>query len=209
MPYISVGKENSADAELYYQDYGSSKPVVLIHGYPLSGASASLACVPTWLEDFRQDLVRVDVPAFVVRGDDDRIVPLSAAGQRTAKPVTGAGLYVVKGGPHWITRSHADEVNTELLGFLGENVANVRRGAKGPCAAADRIPLGGFRWRSVTNAFGRALRTRRRGMKRCSCSTSRLKNNARSPIPKHEDDINSVYEPMPWASGCAMFGYHK
>ena len=39
MPYITVGKENSGTIDLYYEDHGSSKPVVLIHGYPLSGAS--------------------------------------------------------------------------------------------------------------------------------------------------------------------------
>src|SRR5579863_9940400 len=39
MPYVSVGKENSGNIELYYEDHGSGKPVVLIHGYPLSGAS--------------------------------------------------------------------------------------------------------------------------------------------------------------------------
>src|SRR5229473_8463751 len=39
MPYITVGKENSGSIDLYYEDHGSGKPVVLIHGYPLSGAS--------------------------------------------------------------------------------------------------------------------------------------------------------------------------
>lgn len=39
MPYISVGKENSGNIDLYYEDHGSGKPVVLIHGWPLSGAS--------------------------------------------------------------------------------------------------------------------------------------------------------------------------
>src|SRR5262245_41855264 len=39
MPYLPVGKENSGNIELYYEDHGSGKPVVLIHGYPLSGAS--------------------------------------------------------------------------------------------------------------------------------------------------------------------------
>ena len=36
MPYITVGKENSGNIDLYYEDHGSGKPVVLIHGYPLS-----------------------------------------------------------------------------------------------------------------------------------------------------------------------------
>ena len=39
MPYVKVGKENSGDVELYYEDHGSGSPVVLIHGYPLDGAS--------------------------------------------------------------------------------------------------------------------------------------------------------------------------
>ena len=39
MPYITVGQENSGDIELYYEDHGSGNPIVLIHGYPLSGAS--------------------------------------------------------------------------------------------------------------------------------------------------------------------------
>ena len=37
MPFIKVGTENSADIEIYYEDHGAGQPVVLIHGYPLSG----------------------------------------------------------------------------------------------------------------------------------------------------------------------------
>ena len=39
MPYFKVGKENSGDINLYYEDHGVGKPVVLIHGWPLSGRS--------------------------------------------------------------------------------------------------------------------------------------------------------------------------
>jgi non-heme chloroperoxidase len=39
MAFITVGKENSADIKLYYEDRGSGKPVLLIHGWPLNGAS--------------------------------------------------------------------------------------------------------------------------------------------------------------------------
>ena len=92
-----------------------------------ASATASLACVPTWHEDFRQDLARVDVPTLVIHGDSDRIVPLAAAGQRTAQLVKGARLHVVKGGPHCITWTHAQEVNAELLRFLGETTVTPRR----------------------------------------------------------------------------------
>ena len=280
MPYVTVGKENSGDIELYYEDHGSGDPVVLIHGYPLSGASwekqlsallsaghrvitydrrgfgkssqpatgynydtfaedlrklvrhlnlrdcalvgfsmgggevarylgkygskgvskavfissvppyllktadnpdgvdagvfdgiqkavaadryaffteffknffntdvflgkrisqeavqagwnvaagasptASLACVPTWHEDFRADLGRVEVPSLVIHGDADRIVPINASGQKTAKLVKGARLVVIKDGPHAVNWTHADEVNAELVNFLGKGAA--------------------------------------------------------------------------------------
>jgi non-heme chloroperoxidase len=37
MPYVSVGEENSGSIDLYYEDHGSGAPMVMIHGYPLSG----------------------------------------------------------------------------------------------------------------------------------------------------------------------------
>ena len=37
MPYITAGHENSAPIELYYEDHGAGRPVVLIHGFPLNG----------------------------------------------------------------------------------------------------------------------------------------------------------------------------
>jgi non-heme chloroperoxidase len=85
-----------------------------------SSATASLACVPTWHEDFREDLKRIDVPALVIHGDADRILPISASGIRTAKLLKDARLATVKEGPHCITWTHADEVNRELLDFLGK-----------------------------------------------------------------------------------------
>ena len=39
MGYITVGEENSAPIELYYEDQGTGQPVLLIHGYPLDGSS--------------------------------------------------------------------------------------------------------------------------------------------------------------------------
>jgi non-heme chloroperoxidase len=84
-----------------------------------ASATASLACVPTWHEDFRNDLDRVDVPTLVIHGDADRILPIAASGLRTAKLIKGARLLVVKGGPHCITWTHAEQVNGGLLEFLG------------------------------------------------------------------------------------------
>ena len=83
-----------------------------------ASATACLACVATWHEDFRQDLARVDVPTLVMQGDADRIVPAEASGLRTAKLIPRSRLVVVKGGPHCITWTHSEEVNRELVKFL-------------------------------------------------------------------------------------------
>ena len=37
MPTVTVGRENSAGIEIHYEDHGTGQPVVLIHGYALSG----------------------------------------------------------------------------------------------------------------------------------------------------------------------------
>src|ERR1700738_3403201 len=68
-----------------------------------SSATASLACVSSWHEDFRDDVARIDVPTLVMHGDADRILPISTSGPRTAKLIKGAHMVVVPGGPHCIT----------------------------------------------------------------------------------------------------------
>jgi non-heme chloroperoxidase len=88
-----------------------------------ASATASLACVPTWHEDFRKDVARIDIPTLVIHGDADRIVPFTAAGQRTAKMINGARLSVIKDGPHAVAWTHADQINSELVNFLGKGTA--------------------------------------------------------------------------------------
>jgi pimeloyl-ACP methyl ester carboxylesterase len=80
----------------------------------------TLECVSAWLTDFRNDLKRIDIPTLVIHGDADRILPISATGKRTPEFVKGSKLVVVEGGPHGVTWTHAEKVNHELLGFLGQ-----------------------------------------------------------------------------------------
>jgi non-heme chloroperoxidase len=92
-------------------------------------ATATLECVSTWHTDFRKDVARIDVPTLVMHGDADRILPITAAGLRTAKLIKGARLVVVEGGPHCITWTHSEVVNRELLAFLGEGTAAKQKSA--------------------------------------------------------------------------------
>ena len=53
MPYVKVGQENSGPIELYYEDHGSGRPVVMIHGYPLSNRGWDKQ-LPVLLDDGRR-----------------------------------------------------------------------------------------------------------------------------------------------------------
>ncbi len=80
---------------------------------------AALACIPACMEDFRGDLARIDVPVLVLQGDQDRVLPPEATGDRLP-PLLRNGRYIrIAGGPHAITWTHADEVNQALLEFIG------------------------------------------------------------------------------------------
>jgi non-heme chloroperoxidase len=93
-----------------------------------ASATASLACVAAWHEDFREDLARIDVPTLVIQGDADRILPIAATALRTAKLIKGARQLIVKDGPHAITWTHAGELNAGLLSFLRESAGVLQRG---------------------------------------------------------------------------------
>ncbi|KQU68467.1 bromoperoxidase [Phycicoccus sp. Root563] len=81
---------------------------------------AAAQCIAAWVEDFRDDLAKVDVPTLVIHGDSDGTVPFEVSGQRTHDAVAGSELHVVKDGPHGINVSHKDEFNSALLTFLAK-----------------------------------------------------------------------------------------
>ena len=97
-----------------------SEEVVRYNWNVAVGASATgtAACVPTWLTDFRKDVPRIDVPALIIQGDADRILPFPATGKRLYEAIKGSRLVVLEGGPHGIPWTHAEEINRELLAFL-------------------------------------------------------------------------------------------
>ncbi len=83
-----------------------------------AGATASVAAQPTWLTDFRADIPKIDVPALIVHGTADNILPIDAAGRRFAKALPSAQYLEIDGAPHGMLWTHAAEVNEALLAFL-------------------------------------------------------------------------------------------
>jgi pimeloyl-ACP methyl ester carboxylesterase len=83
-----------------------------------ASATGTLACVDSWIEDFRQDIARNTVPTLILHGDADRILPADASSRRQAKMIKNARYVELKGGPHGVPWTHAEQINSELVKFL-------------------------------------------------------------------------------------------
>jgi non-heme chloroperoxidase len=83
-----------------------------------ASAAATVACIPTWLTDFRADLPKIDVPVLVIDGTADRVLPYDKTGARLPGLINDVRLVTIDGGPHAISWTHADQVNRALLDFL-------------------------------------------------------------------------------------------
>jgi non-heme chloroperoxidase len=83
-----------------------------------ASAIATLDCVDSWIEDFRPDITRNTVPTLLLHGDADRILPPDVSSRRQAKLIKNVTFVELKGGPHGVLWTHAEQVNTELVKFL-------------------------------------------------------------------------------------------
>jgi non-heme chloroperoxidase len=83
---------------------------------------ATLACVDTWLTDFRDDLPKIDIPTLVIHGEKDRILPFesTAARLRDENLIADLEFHEIKNGPHNVGWTFPEEVNPALLAFLAK-----------------------------------------------------------------------------------------
>jgi non-heme chloroperoxidase len=83
------------------------------------GIKGQYDCIHEFSEvDYTEDLKKIDVPTLVVHGDDDQIVPIGAAGLRSAEIVRDATLKVYAGAPHGLPITHQAQLNEDLLAFI-------------------------------------------------------------------------------------------
>ncbi|HLL69464.1 MAG TPA: alpha/beta hydrolase [Micromonosporaceae bacterium] len=87
-----------------------------------AGASwfASSAAVPTWTTDFRADIAKIDVPALILHGTADNILPIDSTARPFRAMLPTAKYVEIDGAPHGLLWTHAEEVNEALLGFLAK-----------------------------------------------------------------------------------------
>ncbi|MEU8176397.1 alpha/beta hydrolase [Microbispora hainanensis] len=99
-----------------------SEEVVRANWNTAAGASwyASSAVVPTWTTDFRADIPKIDVPALIVHGTADRILPIDSTGRPFHRALPQAEYVEIEGAPHGLLWTHAQEVTDALLAFLAK-----------------------------------------------------------------------------------------
>ncbi|TIL66258.1 alpha/beta fold hydrolase, partial [Mesorhizobium sp.] len=85
----------------------------------MAGFPASYFGIKAWSEtDLTEDLTRFDVPALIVHGDDDQIVPIAASALLSSKIIQNATLKVYEGVSHGLPTTHKDRLNQDLLDFI-------------------------------------------------------------------------------------------
>jgi non-heme chloroperoxidase len=132
--FDGLRRESLRDRAALYQSlaagpfFGFNRPGAhasqgMIDSFWLAGMQAghknAYDCIKVFSEtDLTGDLKKFDVPTLIVHGDDDQIVPIAAAAERSAKLVNGSTLKVYSGAPHGLTDTHKDQLNQDLLSFV-------------------------------------------------------------------------------------------
>jgi non-heme chloroperoxidase len=109
--FYSVG---GADGKRVSERVIEANWVVAIGASPIG----TVTCVSAWIEDFREDIARNDLPTMIIHGDDDRILPIDVTARRQAKLIKGVKFIEIKEGSHGLPWTHAEEINNELVEFL-------------------------------------------------------------------------------------------
>ena len=83
------------------------------------GAKAHYDGIKAFSEtDFTEELKVMNVPTFVIQGDDDQIVPYKDASVKTAALLPNGTLKIYPGFPHGMLTTHGDVINPDLLAFI-------------------------------------------------------------------------------------------
>ena len=89
--------------------------IIASHASPRGTIETAKAWMDT---DFRSELKNVDVPTLIVHGDADQTVPIETSGEQAAKGISNNTYKVIKGAPHGLNVTHAEEFNKILIDFL-------------------------------------------------------------------------------------------
>ena len=75
--------------------------------------------------DFTEDLKKIDVPALVLHGEDDQVVPVHDSARKSVKLLRNAKEIYYPGAPHGLTATHQEQINADLLAYLRSSDSSV------------------------------------------------------------------------------------
>jgi non-heme chloroperoxidase len=102
-----------------FREHDCVEDQALLNSFPANIRSSGIAMIAAlWRTDFRDDMPRINVPTLVIHGGADPILPLQATGQLLAEGIEAARLVLIDEATHGLLWTHAEQVNSELLGFL-------------------------------------------------------------------------------------------
>ena len=122
------------DRSQFYKDfapvfYGANKPGAKVSQGILdqfwiwsmqSGLKNAYDCIKAFSEtDFTEDLKKFDVPTLVMHGEDDQVVPVKDSAKKSARLIKGSKEIYYPGAPHGLTATLQDQINADLLEFIG------------------------------------------------------------------------------------------
>ncbi len=88
-----------------------------------SSPIATFECAKAFAQtDFRNDLLAVNVPTLIIHGDNDKVVPIEASGNKTAQIVRGNKYVIYSNAPHGLFYTNRDELNQDLLSFINNEL---------------------------------------------------------------------------------------
>lgn len=80
---------------------------------------ATLECVKAFaFTDFREDVVKINVPTLVIHGDGDKIVPIKATGEQSAELIKGASFIIYPDAAHGLWYTEKEQLNKDILAFV-------------------------------------------------------------------------------------------
>lgn len=80
---------------------------------------STVQCVDSFsMTDFREDIKKIDVPTLIIHGDADKIVPIKAGSDRTARMIAGSHYIVYEDAPHGLFYTHREKLNHDLVAFI-------------------------------------------------------------------------------------------
>lgn len=124
-----AGDRSQFYRDLAVQFYGANRPGANVSQGVLeqfwlwsmqAGALNAYASIKAFSEtDFTEDLKEFDVPTLVMHGEDDQIVPVHDSARKAARLIRNAKEIYYSGAPHGLTATLQDQVNKDLLEFIG------------------------------------------------------------------------------------------